>query len=107
MQYISKMEEVRWSDDIDQDNAKGCIQGVVHRTAAYLDERCRYDRPSGPVNTPSRGAPINKLVERGVECGPAQLVSAALRVVPIGNSIGKSSTLYCSAQTARNHLFLL
>ena len=104
MQYISKMEEVRWSDDIDQDNAKGCIQGVVHRTAAYLDERCRYDRPSGPVNTPSRGAPINKLVERGVECGPAQLVSAALRVVPIGNSIGKSSTIGAQRGASQRYL---
>ena len=87
-------------DDLDRDDLKGCIQGGVHRTAAYLDERCRYDRPSGPENTPSRRASTNLLVERGVECGPALQASAILKIVPVANpTTGNSSTLIMNERT--------
>ena len=55
------------------------------RTAAYPNERCRQQRPSGSVSTPVREAPINLFVKRGMECGPAPLAPAAPRVVPVGN----------------------
>ena len=39
-------------DNADGVDLKGGIQGGAHRTAVYLGERCRYDHPSGPVDTP-------------------------------------------------------
>ena len=87
------MDTICLNDDLDRDDLKGCIQRGVHRTAAHLGERCRHPRPSGPSYTPSTRALMNVSVERGVECGPAQLASAALRVVPVANPMtGNSST---------------
>ena len=92
-QYMLKMN-MHCFDDLDRGDLKGCIQGGVHRTAAYLDERCRYNRPSGPENTPSRRASTNSLVERGVECAPALQASAILKIVPVANpTTGNSSTV--------------
>ena len=70
---------------------KGCIRGGAHRTATHPGERCRHPRPSGSANTSMRGVTPNLFVERGVECGPAQLAPAALRVVSVDNPTGNSS----------------
>ena len=94
-----KMETTCLNDELDRDDLKGCVQGGVHRTAAHLGERCRHPRPPGPSYTPSERASINVLVERGVECGPAQLASAALRVVPVANPTGNRSTVHYSFLT--------
>ena len=86
--------DINCFDDLDRDDQKGGIQGGAHRTAAYLDGRCRYGRPSGPVNTPSERVSTNILVERGVECGPALQTSVAPKIVPVANpTTGNSSTL--------------
>ena len=83
------------SDDydmnLDQVDLKGCIRGGARRTVTYSDERCEQHRPSGP-HTPSERASRSLLVESGVECDPTQLMSAALRVVPVARPTGKIST---------------
>ena len=90
-----EMDTICFNDDLDRDEPKGCIQGGAHRTAAYLDERCRRHRPSGPLNTPPRRAPTNLVVEQGVECGLALYASAALKIVPVANpTTGNSSTVF-------------
>ena len=66
---MMKMDANCFDDDVDRGDQKGGIQGGAHRTAVYLDERCRYDRPSRPVNTSPERVSTNILVERGVECG--------------------------------------
>ena len=92
-QYMLEMNTICFNDDLNRDDRKGCIQGGVYRTAASLDERCRRHRPSGLLNTPSRRAPTNVLVEQGVECGLALHASAALKIVPVANpTTGHSST---------------
>ena len=86
--------DINCFDDLDRDDQKGGIQGGAHRTAVYLDERCRYDRPSGPVSTPSERVSTRILGERGVECGPALQTSAAPKIVPVANlTTGNSSTV--------------
>ena len=97
---MSNMENInttRLSDQLDGDgnDKKGCTQGGVHRTAEHLQgERCRQSSTSiGTTEHALRRAPTNLLVERGVECGPAQQTSAALKVVPVANPTGNSSTL--------------
>ena len=81
-------------DDVNRGDQKGDIQGGAHRTAVYLDERCRYGRPSGPVNTPPERVSTNILLERWVECGPALQTSAAPKIVPVANpTTGNSSTV--------------
>ena len=55
-------------DNVDRGDQKGGIQGGAHRTAVYLGERCRYDHPSRPVDTPPERVSRNTLVELGVEC---------------------------------------
>ena len=93
VQYMLKMN-MNCFDDVDRGDQKVGIQGGAHRTAVCLDERCRYDRPSGPVNTPSEKVSTNILVERGVECGPALQTSAAPKIVPVANpTTGNSSTV--------------
>ena len=94
VQYMMKMDSHCFvDDDLNRNDQKGGIQGGVRRTAAYLDERCRHDRPSGSENTPLRRVPTNLLVERGFECGPALQASAALKIVPVANpTTGNSST---------------
>ena len=72
-------------DNADGVDLKGGIQGGAHRTAVYLGERCRYDHPSGPVDTPPERVSTNILVERGVECGPTRQTSAAPKIVPVVN----------------------
>ena len=85
-----------FDDDVDRGDQKGGIQGGAHHTAVYLGELCRYDRPSGPVNTPPERVPTNILVERGVECGPTLHTSAAPKIVPVANpTTGNSSTVLC------------
>ena len=86
-----------FDDNVDRGDQKGGIQGGAHRTAVYLDERCRNDRPSGPVNTPPERVSRNILVERGVECGPALQTSAAPKIVPVAYpTTGNSSTVNTS-----------
>ena len=81
-------------DNVDGGDLKGGIQGGAHRTAVYLGERCRYDHPSGPVDTPPERVSRNTLVERGVECGPARQTSAAPKIVPVAYpTTGNSSTV--------------
>ena len=77
------MEHVYSCNDLTGLDTKGCIRDGVRRTATYSDERSGHHRPSGPVITPKERASTNKLVECGVECGPAQLASATPRVVPV------------------------
>ena len=89
------MELTCFDDDFDGDDSKGHIRDGAYRTASCLGERCRRSRPSGPIYTPSEIAPINLFVEQGVECGPAQLTSVALGVVPVANATtGGSSTIH-------------
>ena len=93
MKYMVKMDVNCNDDEADRGDLKGGIQGGAHRTAVYLGERCRYDHPSGPVDTPPERVSTNILVERGVECGPARQTSAAPKIVPAANpTTGNSST---------------
>ena len=81
-------------DNVDRGDQKGGIQGGAHRTAVYLDERCRYDHPLGPVDTPPERVSTHILAEHGVECGPALQTSAAPKIVPVANpTTGNSSTI--------------
>ena len=89
-------------DDVDRDDQKGGIQDGAHRTVAYQDERYRYDRPSGSVNTPSERVSTNILVERGVECGPALQTSAAPKIVPVANPTTGSRSTYRFAHNRPN-----
>ena len=74
---------LNYCDDCDVEDLKGGIWGVVDRTAAYPGERCRRDRPSGPVNAPSERVSPKIIVERGGECGPAAQKLAPPKSVPI------------------------
>ena len=94
VQYMVKMDVNCFDDDVDRGDQKGGILGGAHRTAVYLGEQCRYDHPSGSVNTPSERVSTNVLVERGVQCGPALQTSAAPNIVPVANpTTGNSSTI--------------
>ena len=85
------------NDNVDGGDQKGGIQGGAQRTAVYLGERCRYDHPLGPVDTPPERVSRNTLVERGVECGPARQTSAAPKIIPVANpTTGNSSTFHSS-----------
>ena len=87
------MEKDCLVNDGDEVDPKGGIQGGARRTAAYLGERRRHNRPSGPSNTPEERAPRNKFVERGVECGPALQASVTPKIVPVVDlATGISST---------------
>ena len=89
------MEKECLIDDCDEGDLKGGIQGGAHRTAAYLGERRRHDRPSGPSNTPEERVPRNIFVERGVECGPALQASVTPKIVPVVDLVtGNSSTIF-------------
>ena len=91
VQYMIKMDVNCNDDSVDRGDQKGGIQDGTHRTAVYLGERCRYDHPSGSVNTPSERVSTN--VERGAECGQAPQTSAAPEIVPVANpTTGNSST---------------
>ena len=89
-QYIFKMDINCFDDDVDRGDQKGGIQGGAHHTAAYLDERCRYDRPSGSVNTLPERVSTNILVERGVEWGAVAewLVRRLLNLLFTGSNTG-------------------
>ena len=88
------MEKDCFVNDGDEVDLKRGIQGGARRTAAYLGERRRHDRPSGPSNTPEERAPRNIFVERGVECGPALQASVTPKIIPVVDlATGNSSTI--------------
>ena len=78
----------------DRVDLKGGIRDGVNRAAVYPGERCRHDRPSGPVkNTPSERVSNKLMVERGGECGPATKMLAPPKSVPVASlTTGNSST---------------
>ena len=98
VQYMWKMS-TNCCDDFDVEDLKGGIWGGVDRTAAYPGERCRRDRPSGPVNTPSERVSPKIIVEQGGECGPAAQKLAPPKSVPVAHpTTGNSSTALLSIE---------
>ena len=99
------MELTCFDDDLDGDDSKGRILDGAYRTASCLEKRCLRSRPLGPIYTPSEMAPINVFVEQGVDCGPAQLTSVTLGVVPVANATtGRSSKAGAQRGASQGHL---
>ena len=65
VKYMMNLDVNCKDDKADPGDQMGGIQGGAHRTAVYLDERCRYDHPSGPVDTPPERVSTKILVEWG------------------------------------------
>ena len=74
-----------------QTDATGGIENAVNCTTAYLDERRRHHRPSGPAAT-LRGAATNLFVEWGVVCSSAQQVPTTSNVLLVADRTASIST---------------